>query len=177
MQILITLIIFLIISLIITFYFNLLKSQNSYSQNKLKDIVPEFNNMLKIFFNKYSFFYFAIFFLVSFLIAFFLLTNFKNLIINSAILPLMLYFIIPRVAIYFEQTKVTISENKIDIIEALFLKYYNCTLIGFLSGYSVKLIDNWFFLKIFPFYWFIFNFFVILVLTVLTLQKDIYVRE
>ena len=174
MQILITLAAFLIMSLIITYYFNLLKSQNSYSANGLTDIIPQLHNMILELMNKYTFFYFIIFFLISYFISFGLLTNFKNLIINSAILPLIIYFVVPRVAIYFEQTKVTISENAIDIIEALFLKYCNCILIGFLSGYSVKLIDNWFFLKILPFYWFIFNFFVILFLTVLTLKKDIY---
>jgi len=174
MQILITLAVFLIISLILTYYFNLLKSKNSYSANELTDIIPQFHDMIKALIDKYSFFYFIIFFLVSYFISFFLLTNFKNLIINSAILPLILYFTVPRVAMYFEQTKVIISENEIDIIEALFLKYYNCILIGFFCGYSVKLIDNWFFLTILPFYWFIFNFFVILGLTVLTLQKDIY---
>ena len=175
MQILMTLSAFLIIALIITYYFNLFKSQNIHSStNRLTDLIPQFYDMIKVLFDKYSFFYFIIFFLVAYFISFFLLTNFQDLIINSALLPLILYFVVPRAAAYFEQTKVIISENIMDIIEALFLKYYNCILIGFFSGYSVKLTDNWLFLKIISDYWFIFNFFVILVLTVLTLKKDIY---
>ena len=174
MQILITLSAFLIIALILTYYFNLFKSQNIHSTNRLTELIPQFYDMIKVLFDKYSFFYFIIFFLVSYLISFFLLTNFQDLIINSALLPLILYFVVPRVAVYFEQTKVIISENMMDIIEALFLKYYNCILIGFFSGYSVKLVDNWFFLKIISDYWFIFNFLIILGLTALTLKKDIY---
>ena len=174
MQILITLSVFLIISLVITYYFNLLKSKNSYSADEPTNITPQLNDMIKILMNKYTFIYFIIFFLLSYFIAFCLLTNFKNLFINSALLPLILYFAVPRAAVYFEKTKVIIPEKMTDIIEALFLKYYNCILIGFLSGYSVKLINNWFFLQILPFYWFIINFSVILALTVLTLKKDIY---
>ncbi len=174
MQLLITFIIFSIICLIITYYFNLFISQSVYTRSELSNILPQLGNMINIIYNKYSMFYLAGFYLFSGLIGILILSIFQNWIINSALLPVIFYYSAPRLAIYFEQTRVTISENYKDMAEALFAKYYNYILTGFFSGYATKLISNWINLGIVDFYWFIINCIIIIVLAVLTLRNDIF---
>ena len=174
MQILITYIIFTIFCLIITYYFNLFISQSVYTRSELSNILPQLGNMINRIFNKYSLVYLAGFYLISSLIAIFILSIFENWIINSALLPIILYYSCPRLAVYFEQTRVTISENYKDIAESLYSKYYSYILSGFFSGFATKLIDNWINLGFIDFYWFILNFIIISALTVLTFRNDIF---
>ncbi len=174
MQILITFIIFSILCLIITYYFNLFISQSVYTRSELSNILPQLGNMINTIYNKYSMFYLTVFYIISGFIGILILSIFQNWIINSALLPVILYYSCPRIAIYFEQTRVTISENYKDIAEALFAKYYHYILAGFFSGYATKLISNWINAGIVDFYWFIINCIIIMALTVLTLRNDIF---
>ncbi len=174
MQILITFIIFTIICLILTYYFNLFISQSVYTRSELSNIMPQLGNMLSIIYNKYSMLYLSVFFVISGFTAILLLSVFDNRVINSALFPLILYYAGPRLAVYFEQTRVTISEDYKDIAEALYSKYYSFILVGFFAGYATKLIDNWLSINIIDFYWFIINFFIITAITVLTLRNDIF---
>ena len=174
MQILITFIIFTTICLILTYYFNLFISQSVYTRSELSNILPQLGNMLNVIYNKYSMLYLTLSFFISGFTGILILSVFSNWIINSALLPLILFYSGPRLAVYFEQTRVTISEDYKDIAEALYSKYYNCILIGFFSGYATKLIDNWINVSEITFYWFIVNFVIISAITVLTLRNDIF---
>jgi hypothetical protein len=130
--------------------------------------------MLSQIYSRYSMFYLAGFFIISGFTGILVLTVFENWIINSALLPLILYYSGPRLAVYFEQTRVTISEDYQDIAQALYAKYYNYALVGFFSGYATKLIDNWISSGVIQFYWFIINFIIITAITVLTLRNDVF---
>jgi len=174
MQILITFIIFSILCLIITYYFNLFITQSVYTRSELSNILPQLGNMINKIFNKYSLIYLFGFYMISGFLSIIILSVFENRIINSALVPVILYYSGPRLAIYFEQTRVTISEDYKDIAEALYSKYYNYILAGFFSGYASKLIDNWINFGVIDFYWFIFNFIIISGFTVLTLRNDIF---
>lgn len=174
MQIIITFIIFTIICLIFTYYFNLFVSQSVYTRSELSNILPQLGNMLNTIYYKYSMLYLSGFYLLSGLTAILLLSLFENWLINSALFPLILFYSAPRLAVYFEQTRVTISEDYRDIAEALYTKYYNYILTGFFSGYATKLIDNWITGGYISFYWFIINFIIILSLTVLCFRNDIF---
>jgi fructose-specific phosphotransferase system IIC component len=118
--------------------------------------------------------YLSLFFVISGFTAILILSVFDNRVINSALFPLILFYSLPRLAVYFEQTRVTISEDYKDIAEALYSKYYSIILVGFFAGYAAKLIDNWLSINIIDFYWFIINFFIITMITVLTLRNDIF---
>jgi hypothetical protein len=130
--------------------------------------------MINIIFNKYSIIYLTGFYVIPGIIGIFLLSIFENWLINSALLPLIFYYAAPRAAVYFEQTRVTISEDFSDIAEALYVKYYNIILAGFLSGYASKLIDNWINSGIITISWFTLNFLVITALMVLIFKNDIF---
>ena len=49
----IPMIVFSIICLIITYYFNLFISQSVYTRSELSNILPQLGNMIKIIYNKY----------------------------------------------------------------------------------------------------------------------------
>jgi len=174
MQILITFIIISIICLILTYYFNLFITQTVYTRSELSNILPQLGNMLKIIYTKYSILHLSVLYLLSGLIAIILLYIFKSWVFNSAIFPVILYFSGPRLAVYFEQTRVIISEDYKDIAEALYVKYYSFILTGFFSGYAVKLIDNWINNGIIDFYWFILNFIILIIISILTLRNEIF---
>ena len=171
---LITFIVFTVICLILTYYFNLFVSQNVYTKSELSNVFPQLGNMISKIYNKYSVLYLIVFFIISSLTGILILAIFENMVINSAILPFICYFFGPRLAVYFEQTRVTISEDNKDIAQALYSKYYNIILIGFFCGFATKLIDNWINLEVIGFYWFIVNFVIISALTVITLRNDIF---
>lgn len=174
MQILITFIVFSIICLIFTYYFNLFVTQTVYTRSELSDILPQLGNMLHKIYEKYSVLRLLGLYFFSGLIGIIILAIFKNWLFNSALLPFIIYLSGPRLAIYFEQTRVIISEDYKDIAESLYVKYYNYILTGFFSGYAVKLIDNWINSGVINFYWFILNFAIIIIMTVITFRKDIF---
>lgn len=174
MQILIIFIIFSIICLVLTYYFNLFISQSVYTRSELSNVLPQLGNMLSTIYYKYSIMYLAGSYFISAFIGILLLSIFENLVINSALIPVILYYSAPRLAVYFEQTRVTISENYKDIAEALYSKYYNYILSGFSAGYASKLIDNCFNTGIISFYWFIINFVIITIIVVFSLRNDIF---
>ncbi len=174
MQILITFIIFSIICLILTYYFNLFISKSVYTRSEISNILPHLGSMVNTIYSKYSIFYLAGFYLISGFIGIFILTLFENWIINSALLPFILFYTAPRLAVYFEQTRVTISENYKDIAEALYTKYYNYILSGFSAGYASKLIENCFSNGFISFTWFIINFIIVTAIVILALRNDIF---
>ncbi|PKL18415.1 MAG: hypothetical protein CVV49_06015 [Spirochaetae bacterium HGW-Spirochaetae-5] len=174
MQILITFIIISIICLILTYYFNLFISKSVYTRSELSNILPQLGSMINTIYYRYSIIYLAGFYLLSGLMGILLLSLFENWIINSALIPVILFYSAPKLAVYFEQTRVTISENYKDIAEALYSKYYNYILSGFSAGYASKLIENCFTNSFISFTWFIINFLIIIAIAVLALRNDIF---
>lgn len=174
MQLVITFIIFSFICLVITYYFNLFISQSIYTRNEIRDVLPQLGIMIQKIYNKYSILTLAGLYILSGFTGILILLIFQNWIINSALLPLILYISGPRLAVYFEQTRVTLSEDYKDILELIYIKYNDYILTGFFSGYAAQLIDNWINSGIINFYWFILNFSIITGLTVITFRNNIF---
>jgi hypothetical protein len=174
MQLIITFIIFSFICLIITYYFNLFISQSVYTRNEISDVLPQLGIMLQKIYSKYSILTLLALYLLSGFTGVLILMIFQNWIINSALLPLILYISGPRLAVYFEQTRVTISEDYKDILELIYIKYKDFIITGFFSGYAAQLIDNWINSGIITFFWFVLNFGIITGLTVITFKNSIF---
>lgn len=174
MQTIITIIIFLLICLIITYYYNLYVTQTFYTKSELSHIFPQISIMINKIFHNNSYFFIFLFFIISCFTGILLLSVFNNWIINSALLPVIFFYSFPRIAFYFEKTRVTISKDYKEILEIIYTKYYIFILIGFYSGYVVKLIDNWNNSLITDFFWFTFNITIITGLTVVTLRNYIF---
>lgn len=173
-QIFLILIIYSVISFILTYYFNLFISKNEYTRQEISDILPQLGNMLKKITSNYPVLRLTGIILVSAFIAIIILTIFSNWIINSAIIPLIIYFSGPKLAMYFEETRVTISNNYADLLETIYSRYYRYIMAGFLAGFGTKLIDNWINAGAISFYWFILNFVINTALIILILRDDIF---
>jgi len=173
-NIFITFIIYSAISFILTYYFNLFTSKNEYTRQELSDILPQLGVMIKKITSNYSVVSLISILLLSAFIAIIILSIFSNWLINSAIIPLIIYFTGPKMAIYFEETRVTVSNNYADMLETVYSRYYRYIMAGFNAGFSTKLIDNWINAGAFSFYWFIINFVIITVLILLILKEDIF---
>lgn len=174
MQLLIIFITYTIISLILTYYFHLFISQTIYTRNEIRDIIPHLGNMLWKIYNRFSVFILTGLYSLSGLVSIMILSIFENWIINSALLPIIVYMVGPRLAIYFEQTRVMISDDYHYLFQTLYTKYYNYILAGFFAGFSTQLIDNWINKNIISFYWFLLNFAIITGLLVITFRNDIF---
>jgi hypothetical protein len=84
------------------------------------------------------------------------------------------FFCRSKTAIYFEETKVTISESSSNIIETIYARYYRYIISGFLSGFATKLLDNWINIGAISFLWFLINFLIITIIIALVLKEDIF---
>lgn len=173
-QIFIILIIYCVTSFILTYFFNLFITKNEYTRQELSDILPQLGNMLKKITSNYPVLRLTGIVLVSAFISIIILSIFTNWLINSAIIPLIIYFSGPKLATYFEETRVTISNNYADVLETIYSRYYRYIMAGFLAGYGTKLIDNWINVGAISFYWFILNFAINTVLIILILRDDIF---
>ncbi len=166
--------VYLFISFILTYYFHLFSTNNEFSRQQLSDIIPQLGNMLKKITSNYPVLRLTGIILLSAFIAIIILTIFKNWVINSALIPLIIYYTGPRLAIYFEETRVTITNSYGDILETVYSRYYRYIIIGFLGGFGTKLIDNWINIGSISFFWFIISFIINTALIILILREDIF---
>jgi len=171
---LLTFIIYLSISVIVTYYYNLLISKNEYSRDEIQKVMPQLVNIWNKISGKYTTLNILFIISISALIGGGIPGLFHNSIINSALLPFVVFYFLPKAAVYFEETRVTTSESITDILEDVYVKYYLLINSSFIAGYGSTLIYNWVNLGIISFYWFILNFIIITSILVITLKEMIY---
>jgi len=174
LEILLILLFYSVLSFIITYYFNLFISKNEYTRNDISNIIPQLGEMLNKISSNYPLFRLTVIVLLSAFIAIIILSFFTNWIINSALMPAIIFYSGPKLAMYFEETRVTIYNNFTDIIETIYSRYYRYIIAGFLAGFGSKLIDNWLNIGIISFYWFIVNFLINTILLIFILREDIF---
>jgi len=173
-QVFLTLIIYSAISLILTYYFNLFVSKDEYTRQEISDVFPQVGNMLRKISSNYPVMTLSAVTILSAFSAILLLIIFKNWIINSAAIPLLVFFIGPKLAVYFEETRVSVSDRFTDVLETIYSRFFRYIIAGFLAGFGTKLIDNWINIGSISFYWFLINFIINTGLLVLILREDIF---
>jgi len=173
-QIILTFIIYIICSVVITYYYNLIITKNEYSRDEIQKVMPQLLSIWKKITAKYSVLNLVSIIGIAGLIGGVIPAIMHNSIINSAILPFIVYFFLPKAAVYFEETRVTTSESIVDVLEDIYVKYYLLINSSFISGYATALINNWATLGVISFYWFIINFSIITAFLVLILKEMIY---
>ena len=169
-----TFLIYFLCSVIISYYYNLLISKNEYSRDELQKVVPQLINIWNKISGKYATINMIFIILIPALIGGGIPGVFTNSLINSALLPFLVFYFLPKAAVYFEETRVTTSESFTDILEDTYVKYYLLINSGFIAGYGSTLIFNWINLGIISFYWFVINFIIITIMLVLSLKEMIY---
>ena len=173
-QVIVSFVIYLIIVFILTYYFNLFASKTEYTRSEFSNILPQLGNMIGKIYTNYSILGLTGMMLFSGMLGILIPAIITAGVINSCLLSVILYFISPRLAVYFEQTRVTISDSFTDNLQIIFARYYHYILVGFNSGYAARLIYNWAETGIISFYWLLINILVITFLSVLILRDDIF---
>jgi len=169
-----TFIIYTVLVFVLTYYFNLFASKTEYTRSELSNIVPQLGIMLSKIYANYSLLGLTGIMLFSGIAGNLIPSISSSAIVNSCLLCLIFYFTGPRLAVYFEQTRVTISDNTLDNIQIFFVRYYRYILLGFNSGFASKIMYNWAVLEIISFLWLVINVFIITALSVLILRDDIF---
>lgn len=169
-----TFLIYYLCSVIIAYYYNLLLSKNEYSRDEIQKVIPQLISIWNRISGKYATLNMVFIILISALIGGGIPGIFSNSLINSALLPFIVFYFLPKAAVYFEETRVTTSESFTDILEDIYVKYYLLINSSFIAGYGSKLIFNWVSLGIISFYWFIINFIIITAILVVLLKEMIY---
>jgi hypothetical protein len=149
-------------------------SKNEYSRDEIQKVIPQLISIWNKISSKYTTLNMIFIISISALIGGGIPGIFHNNIINSAILPFIVFHFLPKTAVYFEQTRVTTSESITDVLEDIYVKYYLLINSSFIAGYGSTLIYNWVNLGIISFYWFIINFIIITSILVITLKEMIY---
>jgi hypothetical protein len=173
-QIILTFIVYLFCAVVITYYYNLLISKNEYSRDEIEKVMPQMISIWKKITARYSVLNLIFIISIAGLIGGGIPGIMHNSLINSALLPFIVYFFLPKAAVYFEETRVTTSENFVDVLEDIYVKYYLLINSSFIAGYATTMIYNWATLGVISFYWFIINFVIITGILVLSLKEMIY---
>lgn len=173
-QVITTFLIYTVICFILTYYFNLFTSKSEYKREEFSNILPQLGNMIQKIYNNYSLLGFIGIFLLSGIVGMIIPALIKNVIISSALIPALFYFFGPKLAVYFEETRVTISDNYMDELQIIYTRYYHYIISGFNCGYASRIIYNWIGLSVISFYWLFLNLVLITLFIVLILRDDIY---
>lgn len=173
-QNILTFLIYLFCSVIITYYYNLLMSKNEYSRDEIQRVIPQLINIWNKVSNKYTTLNMIFIISISALIGGGIPGIMHNSIINSALLPFIVFYFLPKAAVYFEETRVTTSESITDTLEDVYVKYYLLINSSFIAGYGSTLIFNWVNMGLISFYWFLINFIIVTAILVLSLKEMIY---
>lgn len=173
-QVITTFLIYTLISFILTYYFNLFTSKSEYKREEFSNIFPQLGNMVQKIYNNYSVIGIIGIFFLSGITGMIIPALISSVIINSALLPGLFYFFGPKFAVYFEETRVTISDNYFDQLQIIYTRYYHYIITGFNCGFASRLVYNWVNPHIISFYWMFFNLILITFFVILILRDDIY---
>ena len=135
-------ILYYIIIIVLTYYYNLLSTKNEYSKDDIGNLIPKLIGIWKTLIYKYDTAGFILITLISGFIGSIIPLILDNTVFNSSIIPLLLFFLIPKLGLFFEETRVTSSENFSDKLESYFVKYYIPGNSGFITGYASAVIFN-----------------------------------
>lgn len=163
-EIIIIYIVYLIILIVGSYYVNLYLSQEQFTKEELKDIIPYLTKLWNSIANNYSMVILAGSLIIASVAGILPTMLSQHWFLNSAIIFTVMFFVFPLAKKNFDKAMVTTGGNLSDAAINIFLRYYNFILIGFGAGTASGLMYNWGVFKAVHFLWFLIN---IIVLTIL----------
>jgi hypothetical protein len=157
----------------VLYYYNLIQSKESYTKDELKNVGPFFRFFLDRLNALFTIPMFILIFAIASFIGLLLLLVIDSWVINSALVPLILFFVLPYIKSHYEETQVSISDNYTDTVVALIIRYYPVVLLAFCSSVATALLYNWAEYRVIHFLWMAPNLIVVSILTVITMKKVI----
>lgn len=157
-------VVYLMMVVLGSYYVNLYITQDKFSKEELKAVVPYFTRLWNRIASDYSMLIFGVTFGVSTLLGIALPMLSEHWLLNSAILFVAMFYTFPLVKKSIEKANVTTGGNLYDTATGIFAKYNNFILIGFGSGTATALMYNWAVNNSVHFLWFVVNFILISIL-------------
>ena len=167
-------IVYLIILILGSYYVNLYLSQDQFTKEELKNIVPYLTKLWNSIANNYSMAILAGSLIVSSIIGIALTMLTQHWFLNSAVIFAVMFFVFPLAKKNFDKAMVTTGGNLSDTAMNIFLKYYNFILVGFGTGTASGLMYNWGAFKAIHFLWFLINIIVLTILLGITIKNIVH---
>ncbi len=153
------------------YYVDLIMTRDQFTRSDLKNITPYLKKLWDLIQDRYAITVFATIFAGSAIIGIAIPLLSYHWFLNSAILFAIIYIVLPVIKNYFEQSRVTATENALDTSANIFIRYADVIIFGFGAGTATSCIYNWGASKEINFFWFLINFIVITVLLGLVLKN------
>lgn len=170
-EIILIYIVYLILLILGSYYVNLYLTQDQFTKEELKNVIPYLIKLRDSIANNYSMTILAVILIVSSLVGIALTMVTEYWLLNSAIIFAVMFFIFPLVKKNFDKAMVTTGGNLSDTAMNMFLKYYNFILIGFGTGTASAIMYNWGAFKSIHFLWFLINIIALTILLGITINN------
>ena len=173
LSILVIYVLFVLVVVLISYYADLIIKKEEYTRDDLKNIVPYFGMLWENAAQKYSLFNLISILFISSFISILLTLVSSSMILNSSILFLVVYFVLPVISGNLEKSRVTDGGSFYDLIANIVMKYHDLIIIGFGFGTGSALLYSWGGLRQIHFIWFLLNVVIVIVLTEIKLRQSI----
>jgi hypothetical protein len=170
-EIILIYIVYLMLLTLGSYYVNLYLTQDQFTKEELKNVIPYLIKLRDSIANNYSMTILAVILIVSSLVGIALTMVTEYWLLNSAIIFAVMFFIFPLVKKNFDKAMVTTGGNLSDTAMNMFLKYYNFILIGFGTGTASAILYNWGAFKSIHFLWFLINIIALTILLGITINN------
>ena len=165
--------VYLVIIILGSYYIDLFLSKDQYTKKEIKNSLPYFSKLLDTIKHTYSITSLVVIVSATSLLGILLPVLIQHWLTNSAIFFAVLFFILPLLKKQLEKYKVSDSENPLDNLSNIIIRYDDIILIGLGLGTASAIILNWGTTKFIPFLWFLVNIIIISILLGITFYKFI----
>ncbi|MCX7679382.1 MAG: hypothetical protein N2316_09190 [Spirochaetes bacterium] len=167
LNILIVYIIYLILVFLIAHYVNIFSSKTEYTRDELTDLSPLAETVKRKLEMKYSPFFVIAIMLICSMVGL-LFSHIEHWIFQSALIPALLFVILPILRKNIMSQMVIASDSTLDSAANIFAKYCHFIILGYGSGYGTGLMYYWSMTREMLFLWFAVNLVGVTVLLVIT---------
>ena len=164
-------IVFIFIIVAASYYIDLFMKKDEFTKNDIKSLMPHFNAMWSRYSQKYPPVTFLVVFIVSSFLSILLTLSTSNIIMNSAILFIMLYFFLPVISNNIEKSRVIESDNYSDYAANIIVKFNDVIVLGYAAGSGAALVFSWGALRHISFFWFILNLVIVIILAEIKIRQ------
>jgi hypothetical protein len=172
-NILFILIVFVFVTVAISYYADLITKKEEYSRDDLKNILPFAAMLWEHYLQKYSLPVFIAIFISSSFASIVLTLVSASVLLNSSLLFIIVYFALPVISGNLEKSRVTDTGNYFDHAANIIIKHSDIIILGWGAGSGAALIYSWGSLKQIGFIWFVINLVVVIVLSQIKIRQSI----
>ncbi len=162
---------YIVIVVLGSYYVNLYITQDKFSKEELKAVMPYLSRLRDRIVDEYSLPLFVITVAVSSLLGIALTMITEHWALNSAILFVAMYYSFPLLKKNIDKANVTTGGSLYDTAMGMFAKYNTIIIIGFGAGTAASLMYNWAVNKSVHFLWFFANFILITILVGIAVHR------